>query len=150
MAHFAELGVDNIVKRVLYIDTIKCMTNGGIEKEEIGALYLEEHHGGTWVKCSWNTSANVHLQGGTPFRANYPSIGWHYDSTNDIFYPPRPTDKDGDSCASWTLNATTGVWDPPITEPTHTNDASVDTTPHYYVWDESLYQSDNSKGWILT
>ena len=37
MAHYAELGVDNVVKRVLFIDTIKCMTNGGIEKEEIGA-----------------------------------------------------------------------------------------------------------------
>ena len=52
MAHYAELGVDNIVKRVLYIDTIKCMTNGGIEKEEIGRTYLETHHGGTWMKCS--------------------------------------------------------------------------------------------------
>ena len=41
MAHYAELGVDNIVKRVLYIDTVKCMTNGGIEKEEIGREYLE-------------------------------------------------------------------------------------------------------------
>ena len=45
------------------------MTSGGIEKEEIGAAYLEEHHGGTWVKCSWNTYTNVHLQGNTPFRA---------------------------------------------------------------------------------
>ena len=40
MAHYAELGVDNIVKRVLYIDTVKCMTNGGIEKEEIGREYF--------------------------------------------------------------------------------------------------------------
>ena len=51
MAHYAELGVDNIVKRVLYIDTVKCMTNGGIEKEEIGREYLETQHGGTWMKC---------------------------------------------------------------------------------------------------
>ena len=38
MAHYAELGVDNIVKRVLYITNKDCMTNGGIEKEEIGRL----------------------------------------------------------------------------------------------------------------
>ena len=78
MAHYAELGVDNVVKRVLFIDTIKCMTNGGIEKEEIGSAYLETHHGGTWIKCSYNTMENKHLQGGTPLRANYPSVGWIY------------------------------------------------------------------------
>ena len=149
MAHYAELGIDNIVKRVLYIDTIKCMTDGGIEKEEIGDAYLQENHGGTWVKCSQNTYANVHSEGRTPLRANFPGIGWYYDSTNDIFYPPRPTDKDGESCASWTLNTTTGVWTPPITEPTVTDDQKNAGTSTY-VWDESLYQSDNTKGWILT
>ena len=74
MAHYAELGIDNIVKRVLYIDTIKCMTNGGIEKEEIGAAYLETHHGGTWMKCSYNTHGGNHASGGTSLRANYPGI----------------------------------------------------------------------------
>ena len=95
MLHYAELGVDNIVKRVLYIDTVKCMTNGGIEKEEIGREYLETQHGGTWMKCSFNTYGNVHNEGGTPFRANYPGVGDYYNSTNDIFYAPRPTDMNG-------------------------------------------------------
>ena len=98
MAHYAELGVDNIVKRVLYIDTIKCMTNGGIEKEEIGREYLETQHGGTWMKCSFNTYGNVHNEGGTPFRANYPGVGDYYNSTHDIFYAPRPTDMNGQPC----------------------------------------------------
>ena len=149
MAHYAELGVDNIVKRVLYIDTVKCMTNGGIEKEEIGREYLETQHGGTWMKCSFNTYGNVHNEGGTPFRANYPGVGDYYNSTHDIFHAPRPTDKNGDSCTSWTLNTTTGLWTPPITKPTHINDPSVDEVPHYYEWDESAYQADNTKGWIL-
>ena len=149
MAHYAELGVDNIVKRVLYIDTIKCMTNGGIEKEEIGREYLETQHGGTWMKCSFNTYGNVHNEGGTPFRGNYPGPGDYYNSTNDIFHAPRPTDKDGDSCTSWTLNTTTGLWTPPITKPIHENDASVSVVPQYYYWDESIYQADNSKGWVL-
>ena len=82
MAHYAEIGINNVVKRVLFIDNIKCMTNGGIEKEEIGAAYLETHHGGTWVKCSYNTLENKHLLGGTPLRANYPSVGWYYESGN--------------------------------------------------------------------
>ena len=110
MAHYAELGVDNIVKRVLYIDTIKCMTNGGIEKEELGVAYLQENHGGTWVKCSWNTSSNVHLQGGTPFRGNYPGVGWKYDEFLDGFIPPQPY-------RTWVVNETTGDWEPPVARP---------------------------------
>ena len=84
MAHYAELGIDNIVKRCLYITTKDCMTEGGIEKEEIGRTHLETHHGGTWVKYSYNTTEGVHLQGKTPFRAHAPSPGWYYDSTHDI------------------------------------------------------------------
>ena len=141
MAHYAELGVDNVVKRVLFIDNIKCMTNGGIEKEEIGAAYLETHHGGTWIKCSYNTMENNHLQGGTPFRANYPSKGWIYNSANDIFYPPREVDYKGKLMISWVLNTTTGNWTPPIPLPSDADTVS-------YNWDESLYQSDNTKGWI--
>lgn len=150
MAHYAKLGVDNIVLEVLYIDTIKCMTNGGIEKEEVGLEYLKENHGHqTWKKCSYNTYGNVHNEGGTPFRANYPAIGDYYSSTYDIFHAPRPTDRDGESCGSWTLNTTTGLWTPPITKPTHINDPTVDIVPHYYEWDESAYLADNTKGWIL-
>ena len=84
---------------------------------------------------------NNHLQGGTPFRANYPSVGWIYDSTNNIFYPPRPIDNDGDLMNSHTLNTTTGNWTPPISLPSDADTVS-------YNWDESLYQSDNTKGWI--
>ena len=132
MAHFAKLGVDNIVLEVVYMDTIKTMTSGGIEKEEIGVAYLKEHHGHeTWKKCSFNTFGNVHNEGGTPFRANYPGIGDYYNSTNDIFHAPRPTDMNGQSCTSWTLNTTTGLWTPPITKPIHTNDPSISEVPQY-------------------
>ena len=148
MAHYAELGVDNIVKRVLYIDTIKCMTNGGIEKEEIGREYLETQHGGTWMKCSFNTYGNVHNEGGTPFRANYPGIGDYYNSTNDIFHAPRPTDMNGESCTSWTLNTTTGLWSAPKTQPTLTDEDK--DAGKYYHWNESAYYADHTKGWQLT
>ena len=148
MAHFAKLGVDNIVLEVVYMDTIKTMTSGGIEKEEIGVAYLKEHHGHeTWKKCSFNTYGNVHNEGGTPFRANYPGIGWYYDSTNDIFHSPRPTDKDGDPCTSWTLNTTTGLWTSPLTKPTLTDEET--TASKIYQWDESAYLADNTKCWFL-
>ena len=143
MAHYAQLGVDNIVTRVWTVNNIDCMTVGGIEKDEIGQAYLKEHHGDlTLVKCSYNTSKGVHVLGGTPFRANYPGVGWYYNSTHDIFHEPRPKDKNGNDCNSWTLNTKTGMYDPPISYP---NAAPLE----YWTWDESVYNGDNTKGWVL-
>jgi len=149
MAHYAKLGLDNVVEQIIFIETIKCMTNGGIEQESIGEEYLKKQHGDIIVKkCSYNTHANVHESGGTPLRANYPSVGWFYNTTHDIFHSPKPTDKDGDVCNSWTLNTTTGMWGAPITEPTRTAE-QISEEKWDYMWDESLYQSDNTKGWLL-
>mgnify|MGYP003151389618 FL=1 len=70
---------------------------------------------------------------GTPFRKNYAGKGFTYDSVRDAFIPPRPY-------ASWTLNESTCLWDCPITYP---DDGK------FYNWNESLYQSDNTQGWVL-
>lgn len=145
MAHYAKLGLDNIVTAIVAIDTITCMTRDGVEKEEIGLQHLIKHHGhDLWKKCSYNTRSGEHINGGTPFRANYPGIGWYYNSQYDIFHPPKPEGKD-----SWTLNTTTGRWDPPISEPELTIDDPILIATTHYHWDEDLYQSDNTKGWIL-
>ena len=147
MAHFAKLGVDNIVTDILHVDTIDNMTSGGVEKEEIGIAHLSKHHGHeNWRQCSINTLRGQHLDGKTPFRANYPGIGWYYDSTHDIFYEPRPTDMNGKSCASWTLNTTTGHYDPPIALPSLTTQMITDGKK--WRWDEDAHQADNSTGWI--
>ena len=64
MAHFAKLGVDNIVTDILHVDTIDNMTSGGIEKEEIGIAHLTKHHGHeNWRQCSINTLRGEHLDG---------------------------------------------------------------------------------------
>jgi len=148
MAHFAKLGLDNVVTAVLAMDTIDTMTRGGIEKEEIGVAHLIEHHGHeNWKKCSYNTALGVHKNGGTPFRANYPGIGWYYNSEHDIFHPPRPTDMDGDLMNSHTLNTTTGDWDPPHSAPALTE--AQEEAESYYRWDESAWVADNTEGWVL-
>ena len=148
MAHFAKLGIDNEVIAVFVMDNITTMTNGGIEKEEIGITHLIKHHGHeNWRKCSYNTHNGVHAEGKTPFRANYPSIGDYYSNEHDIFHKPRPSDADGDLMNSHTLNTTTGKWDPPFAPPALTTEQQ--TAKSYYRWDESLYQSDNTKGWVL-
>ena len=157
MAHYAKLGLDNIVTAVLAVDTVDCMTRGGIEKEEIGLEHLIKHHGHeNWKKCSYNTRGGVHYDAetnepsGKPgFRANYPGIGWFYNSEYDIFHPPRPVDYNGIICASHTLNTTTGMWDTPVPLPQPEFVLAEDGTKTYYRWDETVHQQDNSAGWVL-
>ena len=150
MAHFAKIGVNGKVILVVPFDDDRCLNADGIEDEEIGRQSLEAETGWPlWKQCSWNTHRGTHAEGKTPFRANYPGVGDYYNSAHDIFYAPRPTDMNGQPCTSWTLNTTTGLWTPPITKPIHENDPSVDEVPHYYEWDESAYQADNTKGWVL-
>ena len=113
MAHYARLGVNNVVVRVDIIDNSKITTSGGIEKDALAFEHLFAEFGaGIWVKCSFNTVEGVHSSGGTPLRANYPGgeydevDPWYYDTANDIFCKGRPKDRDGDSCVSWNLNTT--------------------------------------------
>ena len=147
MAHFAELNGSNIVQRVIVIDNNDILDASGNESEALGIAICQKHCGATtvWKQCSYNTSKGQHLHGGTAFRANYPGPGWTYDSSNDIFVQPRPTDRYGELCASWTVNTTTGMYEPPITRPTGDGDG---TSVSSYTWDEAAYQADNTKGWI--
>lgn len=89
---------------------------------------------GTWLQTDPFTRAGVHYgangspDGGTPLRGNYAGIGYVYDSTNDVFYPPRPF-------ASWTISAPNWTWAPPTPMPT---DGKL------YRWD------DLAKQWVAT
>jgi hypothetical protein len=155
MAHYAKLGIDNVVLTVLYVDNIDCMTRGGIEKEEIGLEHLIKHHGHeNWKKCSYSTQGGLKYDpntweptGEAGFRGNYPGEGWYYNSEHDIFHEPRPRDFLGYLCESWTLNTTTALWEPPLPEPKQTEEDVENGM--YYRWDESLHKTDNTKGWRL-
>ena len=96
---------------------------------------------GTWIQTSYNTRGGVHYEPNshTPssdqskaLRKNYAGIGFTYDKDKDAFYAPQPY-------ASWTLNSTTYYWEPPVTYPSDGKE---------YIWNESAYQADNTKGWI--
>ena len=152
MAHFAKIDDDGEVLQVIVVDNINNMNPDGTENENVGLAYLARNgFDGTWKQCSYRTRGGVHSGGGTPLRANYASPGYYYISTHNIFHSPRPTDKDGEACASWTLNTTTGVWAAPITRPT--DPAKQDGVDQQtYKWDESVYQADTGSpktlGWI--
>ena len=128
MAHFAKLDENNIVTKVVVVH------NDVATSESAGAAFLNNMYGtsDTWKQTSYNTYGNEHRLGGTPFRKNYAGVGFTYDASNDAFIAPKPFD-------SFTLNDSTYLWESPITFP---DDGKS------YTWNETLYQSDNSKGWV--
>ena len=110
MAAFAEIDVLKKVLRVLALDDKDTQDKKGNEVEAVGAKYLHDGFGGTWVRTSYNTNNGVHKLGGTPFRKNYAGIGYTYDETRDAFIPPK-------QYPSWTLNEDTCIWEAPVAYP---------------------------------
>lgn len=86
---------------------------------------------GVWLQTSYNTRGNVHLgpdmepDGGIAFRGNYARIGGTYDAVNDVFYSVQPY-------ASWILNQTSWLWEPPFPAP----------TDGMYLWNETTLSWD--------
>lgn len=113
MAHYAYLDENNTVTHVI------------VGKDETDTSYDWEQYYGA-VRTSYNTHGGKHANGGTPFRYNYAGIGYTFSdapewvSQNGAFIPPQPF-------PSWTLDALTALWEPPIPYP---NDGN------FYVWDE--------------
>ena len=100
MAHFAEIDALQRVRKVLVVDNIDTQDKDGNEVESIGAKYLNDALGGTWIQTSYNAS----------IRKNYAGIGYTYDSTRDAFISPKPY-------PSWTLNESTCIWESPVAYP---------------------------------
>lgn len=142
MAHYAKLGINSEVMSIIVVNEQDTHNADGVEDELVGIQFLERNYGWPlWKKCSYNTTKGTHTLGGTAFRANFPNVGWIYNSTHDIFHPTKLHD-------SHTLNATTGMWDAPITYPSVTT-YEQDSATHRWViiWNETKYQADNTKGW---
>lgn len=129
MAHYAKIGLNSKVMSVLVVADSDCQNADGIEEEEIGRQFLESCFGWPlWVKCSYNTSKNVHQLGGTPFRKNYPGIGYIWDEDRDAFYAPKPFD-------SWILNEETCIWEAPLTYPSIKTYGDIGKE-YFIAWDE--------------
>jgi hypothetical protein len=109
MAHFAELDSNNVVLRVIVVDTEDNSDANGVEKEYIGAAFCERLLGGRWKQTSYN--GNI--------RKNYASIGGTYDEQRDAFIGIKPY-------PSWLLNEDTCKWAAPVPQP-----------EGFYIWDES-------------
>jgi hypothetical protein len=116
MAHFAKLGVGNIVETVIVV------SNDIATTEQAGVDFINKLYNtrDVWKKTSYNTFAGEHSSGGTPFRKNYAGIGYQYDQQKDAFIPPKPFN-------SWILNEDTCIWNAPIEYPQDDNE---------YIWNE--------------
>lgn len=100
MAHYAEIGPDNVVTRVLVVSNDECLDADGQENEAVGAGFLAKLLGGRWVQTSYNGRIRKH----------YAGVGYTYDQTLDAFIPPQPYQ-------SWTLDTTTCQWTAPVPMP---------------------------------
>ena len=107
MAHFAKLGVGNVV------ETVHVVSNDVALTEQIGVDFLNNIYNtrDVWKQTSYNNN----------IRKNYAGVGYSYDEARDAFIPPQPY-------PSWVLNEDTCRWDAPIARPEDGKD---------YVWDES-------------
>ena len=123
MSHFARVN-QGIVTQVL------------VAEQEFIDSYVDTEPG-EWIQTSYNTFGGVHYDRSTnpptpsgdqskALRKNYAGIGMIYDKDKDAFYQPQPY-------ASWILNATTCLWEPPVAYP---------EDGKYYEWNES------SKSWV--
>ena len=116
MAHFAKIE-NGVVTQVIVVDNKDCSDANGVEKEYIGAAFCEKLFGGEWKQTSYN--GNI--------RKNYAGIGYSYNAEIDAFVQPQPY-------ASWTLDAETAQWNPPVAMP---EDAGTGEPPKRYTWDEA-------------
>ena len=130
MAHFAKLGINSKVIGVEVVADADCKNADNNEDETVGIQFLENIHGWPlWKQTSYNTRANVHALGGTPFRKNYAGIGHTYDEDRDAFIPPKPY-------ASWVIDETTCIYEAPVAYPSVTTYGDPEKT-YEISWDET-------------
>jgi hypothetical protein len=118
MAHFAKLGVGNIVEQVIVVHNSVITDENGIEQEQLGNDFINKLYNtrDVWKQTSYN--GNI--------RKNYAGIGFQYDQQRNAFIPPKPFN-------SWILNENTCRWEAPVARPT----AELEEN-QYYSWNESI------------
>lgn len=119
MAHFAKLGLNGRIIDVVHVNNETILDADGNESETLGVQFLTNlTNWAIWKQTSYNTFANEHKSGGTPFRKNFASIGGIYDEDRDAFINKKPFD-------SAILNQTTCRWEAPIPHPDPDNDSKT-------------------------
>ena len=112
MAHFAKLGIGNIVETVIVVSNDIAITEqAGIDF--INKLYNTRD---VWKQTSYNNN----------IRKNFAGIGDYYDQQRNAFIAPKPFN-------SYTLNEDTCRWEAPVAMPIDDNK---------YSWNEQTLSWD--------
>lgn len=122
MAHFAQLGTNDVVVEVVVVSNAAIDNLPFPASEPVGIAFCRSLYGQdtNWAQTSYSAS----------FRYNYAGIGYTFDpaaSPSGAFIPPQPY-------PSWLLNTTTYQWEAPVPYP---DDGRV------YYWDEATLS------WVL-
>jgi hypothetical protein len=127
MAYFAKLNNNNIVENVISINNAVITDANGAEQEQLGINFINQLYNtnDTWKQTSYNTIGGIHKLGGVPFRKNYASIGYTYDSQRDAFIPKKLFN-------SWILNENNCNWEAPVAYPVDSN------VNNRYKWNEEI------------
>ena len=121
MASFCKLGINGKVLQVVSVSNDVITDENGIEHEQKGIDFLTELYDYPfWCQTSYNTSEGEHKLDGTPFKKNFPGVGWKYDDDRDAFIPPKPY-------PTWIIDEERCVWIPPVKKPNDDNN---------YIWNE--------------
>ena len=112
MAHFAEIGLNNTVVRVIVVHNNELLDENGAESEAKGAAFCRTLLGGTWVQTSYNAS----------MRHKFAQRGDLYSPDYDVFVRPQPF-------MSWTFDTDTLEWVPPVPYPDESK---------FYRWSETI------------
>jgi DNA phosphorothioation-dependent restriction protein DptG len=96
MAHFAKLGVGNIVEQIIVV------SNDIATTEQAGVDFINKLYNtrDVWKQTSYNNN----------IRKNFAGIGYQYNQQLDAFISPKPFN-------SWILNETTCQWESSIPKP---------------------------------
>jgi len=138
MAHFAKLGVGNIVEQVIVVSNDIAIT----EKAGIDFINKLYNTRDVWKQTSFNTingkyynNDNTLGDQSKAFRKNYAGIGFQYDNTRDAFIPPKKFN-------SHILDEDTCCWKAPVEYPeTYTlglTDKDGNSIKDRYKWNETI------------
>ena len=131
MAHFAKLGVGNIVEQVIVV------SNDIATTEQAGVDFINKLYNtrDVWKQTSYNNN----------IRKNYAGIGYQYDQARDAFIAPKPFN-------SWILNKDTCRWEAPIPMPKtpklDTNGEEITNEDGSLVYNSYKWNEQN-KSWDL-
>ena len=136
--YFAKLDSNNNVTNVYAVAHKDCLDSDGSASETVGINFLNNlYNTSDTYKQTWKERKSGSRE--RLYRKNYAGIGMLYKADIDVFIGQQPY-------SSWTINSEK-EWEAPISQPTLTEQQIADNKA--YRWDESLYQSDNTKGGVL-